>query len=284
MARVLLVGTVTLDLVFGLDHYPKEDEEMRAASLRTVRGGNAGNTAVVLSQLGHQCEFLGVLADAPETSVITDDFDRYAISYAHCPRFPGRPPTSSIYLSGGARSIVHYRDLPELSAQHIKPFDFFGLDWVHFEGRNVAAVKQMLTYVRKQRPGLFISVELEKPREDIEDLFRLADMLICSRHFAQHQGYVKAPAFLGWMRQQAPQACIIAAWGEEGAYGLGANDEIFHAPAMPPARVIDTLGAGDTFNAAAIDGAIHKLPMPELLESACKLAGHKCGIYGFELK
>lgn len=79
------------------------------------------------------------------------------------------------------------------------------------------------------------------------------------------------------------QACIIAAWGEQGAYGLGAEDELCHAEAMPPEQVVDTLGAGDTFNAAVIDGAIRKTPMPALLLAACELAGRKCGRHGFEL-
>ena len=283
MARILLVGTATLDLVFGLDHYPQADEEMRAQSLRTVRGGNAANTAVVLSQLGHEVEFLGVLADAPETSVITDDFERHDIGYGYCPRLPGKPPTSSIYLSGSSRSIVHYRDLPELSAKHFEPANLNTFDWVHFEGRNVVEVEHMMNQVRKHKPSLFASLELEKPRDNIDALFPLADLLICSRYFVQSTGHADPQGFLEWMRQQAPQACIIAAWGEQGAYGLGASDELCHAPAKPPTQVLDTLGAGDTFNAAVIDAAISKTSMPKLLQAACKLAGEKCGRYGFEL-
>lgn len=284
MARVLLVGTASLDLIFNLDHSPAADEEMRAQSLRTVRGGNAANTAVVLRQLGHAAEFLGALAEAPETSVITDDFASRGIEYANCPRFPGKPPTSSIYLTGATRSIVHYRDLPELSAPDIESVYLDNLDWVHFEGRNVAAVQKMMGYVLEQKPDMFISLELEKPRENIETLFPLADLLLCSRGFGQHFGYKNPDDFLRWMRQQAPQACIIAAWGEQGAYALGAGDQICHAPAMPPCEVVDTLGAGDTFNAAVIDAAIRTLPIPELLQAACKLAGDKCGRYGFDLE
>ena len=282
MARILLVGTATLDLVFGLDHYPQADEEMRAQSLRMVRGGNAANTAVVLSRLGHEVEFLGVLADAPETSVITQDFDRHAIGYGHCPRLAGKPPTSSIYLSGRSRGIVHYRDLPELSANHIRQADLPGFDWVHFEGRNVDEVERMMMFARRHKPGLFVSLELEKPRDNIDSLYPLADLLICSRHFAQHVGHAEPQRFLAWMRQQAPQACIIAAWGEEGAYGLGSRDELCHAPALPPEQIVDTLGAGDTFNAAVIDAALRRTAMPELLQVACALAGRKCGHHGFD--
>lgn len=284
MAKILLVGTATLDLVFGLDHHPQADEEMRAQSLHAVRGGNAANTAVVLSQLGHEVEFLGVLADALETSVITDDFERHGIRYANCPRLPGKPPTSSIYLSGSSRSIVHYRDLLELTAQHIDAIDLGGFDWVHFEGRNVDEVERMMRHVRKYKPGLFVSLELEKPRDNINALFSLAHLLICSRHYAQHAGRTDAQGFLVWMRQQAPQACIITAWGEQGAYGLGTRDELCHSPAEPPAQIVDTLGAGDTFNAGVINAAISKTPLPELLQAACKLAGEKCGRYGLDFQ
>jgi ketohexokinase len=141
----------------------------------------------------------------------------------------------------------------------------------------------MMGWVREHKPDLFISLELEKPRENIETLFPLADLLICSRHFAHHLGQYDPQAFLRWMRNQVPQACIIAAWGEEGAYALGASDQLCHAAATPPVRVVDTLGAGDTFNAAVIDAAVKGVAVPELLQSACKLAGAKCGHYGFDL-
>lgn len=283
MAGILLVGTATLDLVFGLSHHPHADDEMRAQSLRTVRGGNAANSAVVLSQLGHAAEFLGVLAAAPETSVIAEDFERHGVAFTHCPRLPGKPPTSSIYLSGDTRSIVHYRDFPELSAQAIEAVDLKGCDWVHFEGRNIAATQAMMEHVRSLRPDLPMSLELEKPREGIAALFGLADLLICSSGFAKHSDSAKPDEFLRWMKQRAPQARIVLASGERGAYGSDAPDTIHHAAAMPPDRMVDTLGAGDTFNAAIIHAALAKASMPAMLGAACRLAGAKCGVHGFAL-
>jgi ketohexokinase len=155
---------------------------------------------------------------------------------------------------------------------------------VHFEGRNVGEVEHMMHFARQHKPGLFVSLELEKLRDNIDALYPLADLLICSRHFAQQLGHTESQAFLSWMRQRASQACIIAAWGEQGAYGLGARDELCHAPAEPPLRIVDTLGAGDTFNAAVIDAALRKTSMRELLRTACNLAGKKCGHCGFDLQ
>lgn len=282
MSRILLVGTVTLDLIFGLEHHPQPDEEMRAGSLRICRGGNAANSAVVLSALGHGAEFLGVIADAPESAVIEKDFHQHGVGFSHCPRLPGRAPASSIYLTGTRRSIVHYRDLPELGLDQFKALSLGEYDWLHFEGRNVEQVARMMSHARTFFPALPISLELEKYRDGIEALFGAAQLLLCSRGFAQHYGFHAPQDFLPWLQARAPQAEVVVAWGESGAYGMDGSKLICHAPAQPPLQVRDTLGAGDTFNAGMIDAQLQKLALKNALEQACQLAGRKCGVYGFD--
>ena len=281
MSRILLIGTATLDLVFELDHHPHADEEMRATALRTCRGGNAANSAVVLAQLGWQAEFLGTLADAPETAVIENDFRRHGVGFDYCPRLLGRPPTSSIYLSQDDRSIVHYRELPELSPLHVSAVPWSNFNWMHFEGRNVSVLLRMLDGVREKAPHVPVSIELEKYRDGIAQLFGRADVLICSRAFARHYGFDAPNAFLTWMASQAPGAALILAWGEGGAYGMDREGDVVHVPAMPPERVVDTLGAGDTFNAGVIDAKLRGLSMYEVLTEGCRVAGIKCGRRGF---
>ncbi|OIQ86483.1 sulfofructose kinase [mine drainage metagenome] len=282
MSRILLVGTATLDLVFELDHHPAADEEMRARALRTCRGGNAANTAVVLAGLGHAAEFLGVLADAPETAVIEQDLARHGVSFQHCQRLPGRAPTSSIYLAGARRSIVHYRDLPELAADRFSSVELGCYDWLHFEGRNVEQLALMMAHARGTVPGLPVSLELEKARDGIESLFGGARLLLCSRGFAQHYGFDHPQDFLAWMQERAPQADVVVAWGESGAFAVNGQTPICHAPAQPSLMVCDTLGAGDTFNAVVISARLQQLSLPGALEHACGLAGRKCGVYGFD--
>lgn len=284
MARILAIGVATLDIVFDLDRYPVEDEEVRAADLRICRGGNASNTAGVLARLGHACAFGGVLADAPESGVILDDFARLNIDISACRTRPGRPPTSSIQLAcaTGSRTIVHYRDLPEYGFGDFARVDLMGFDWLHFEGRNVPDLLRMLERARAERPDLPISLETEKPRPGIEAALPLADLLLCSRGFAQSRGFGEPAAFLRDLRKLAPQADLVAAWGEEGAYGLDRDGRQCASPAFPPETVRDTLGAGDTFNAGVIDAQVRGLPLAAALEHGCRLAGAKCGMAGFD--
>lgn len=282
MARILAIGTATLDLIFTLTRYPDEDAELRARGLRLSPGGNAANTLVVLSQLGHVCAFGGVLAEGPEAAPILEHLVRYRIDLTACPRVPGRPPTSCVLLSleGGTRTIVHYRDLPEFSDEEFSQIDLTQFDWVHFEGRDGSETVRMVRRFCESRPDLPCSVEVEKPRPGIEAVFANVRMLVFSRTYANYLGFDAPRPFLLRMREQASRADLIVTWGKEGAYGLNRRGEIHHSPAFPPVEVKDTLGAGDTFNAGLIDAYVKGRTLAEALAQACRLAGQKCGQIG----
>jgi ketohexokinase len=283
MTQILLVGTATLDIIFQLANYPPEDAEVRVNGLRLCRGGNASNTAVVLSQLGHRCSFVGVLADAPETAVILDDFARFGVDASACPRVAGRPPTSSIQLTPRSRTIVHYRDLPELTAEQFAAVNLQPYDWIHFEGRNVPELLKMLVRVKAVRPDVPVSIEIEKPREGIEAVFHYASLLIASKGFAASRGFDTPEAFLGWLRSAADGAEVVAAWGERGAFGIDREGNLTSSCAYPPEQVIDTLGAGDTFNAGVLSALLKKVGFASAIKQGCRLAGKKCGFFGFKL-
>lgn len=284
MARILAIGTATLDLIFTVAHYPEEDAELRASGLRISPGGNAANILVVLSQLGHRCAFGGVLADSPEVSPILERLSRHQIDLAACRSVRGRPPTSSVLLSlkGGSRTIVHYRDLPEYTDDDFRRIDLSLFDWVHCEARDGLQTVRMIRHLRESRPDLSCSVEVEKPRPGIEAVFADTTLLIFSRAYVGHCGFDTPHPFLLQMHEQAPQADLVLPWGKEGAYGLDRWGGVRHSPAYPPVDVKDTLGAGDTFNAGLIDAYLKGLGLADALSHACRLAGIKCGQVGLE--
>lgn len=283
--RILAVGNATLDIVNLVEAYPAEDDEVRASDQRIARGGNATNTLVVLSQLGHQCSWGGVLADTHDSRYILDDLVKHNIDIKHVVRCKdGRTPISCVVLSGlrGSRTIVHYRRLPEFSDKDFSGIDTAGFDWIHFEGRDVLQLAKML---QRMKGGCNCSLEIEKPREGIEALFSKAGLLMFSSGYARHRGFKDGAAFLSAVRSQVRNGTLMTcAWGEQGAWGMDRSGAVKYSPAYLPRTTVDTLGAGDVFNAAIVHGVVSGDSMDKYLGAACRLAGEQCGRVGLSLR
>jgi ketohexokinase len=282
---VLGVGIATLDVVNEVAAYPREDEEVRALAQRITRGGNVTNSLVVLAQLGYACAWAGTLGDDANSGAILADLDRHGVDAGFCVRHEGgRTPTSYVTLSrhNGSRTIVHHRDLPELRGEEFARIPLAGVGWVHFEGRNPAQTAIMLRDCADRLPGVGISLEVEKDRDGIERLFDGPRVLIFSRAFAESRGYGDPPGFLADQWALTGARLLVLPWGADGAYAQERGGDVCFASARPQPVVRDTLGAGDVFNAALIDGLLAGLDTRDLLVRASRLAGHKCGRRGLD--
>lgn len=284
MARILCVGSVVLDLVFSVPHHPAEDEELRASSLRATAGGNAANTARVLSGLGHDVTLAAVLADHPAGAPLEEGLRQAGVDLAPCRHVTGLPPLSAILLSqqSGRRTIVHHRDTPEYGLDDFARLDLSRWHWAHFEARPGSESERMVRHAHHCRPDLPLSIEVEKVRPGIEVCFPMARLLLFSRGAIEACGFPRPEAFLREMRGRVPHTLMSAAWGDEGAWAIEADGALRHAPAVPPPLIVDTIGAGDTFNAGMIGALATGRPLWESLEAASRLAGRKVGQIGFD--
>lgn len=286
MAHILVVGNATLDIVNLVDSYPREDDEVRAVAQFRRRGGNAANTAVALAQLGHATAFAGTLTDEPDGRTILDDLTQHGVTTAHVRMVAqGKVPTSYVSLSRatGSRTIVHYRDLPEYAAAEFARIPLEGIDWIHFEGRNLDEVQPMLRDSRTRAPQARLSLEAEKPRPGMEALFADVDVVLFSRVYARHHGFEDAAGFLCAQHARHSHAVLACGWGTEGAWAMAPTGEQLYTPAFPPPQVVDTLGAGDVFNAGMIDALARRTTLQDALVHAARIAGRKCGRYGIEV-
>lgn len=287
MASVLGIGVATCDVVNTVDVYPPEDTKVRIRSRRTARGGNVTNTLVVLGQLGHRCAWGGTVAGDEQGRWILSELHRAGVDTRGCRLYPeASTPTSYILysLATGSRTIAHYRDLPEFHAADFRRLPVGGHDWVHFEGRHVKDTAAMLACMAEEHGDVTRSVEIERPRPHIERLFDHAHVLFFSKDYMMAAGAEDGPAaFLEGMHRRLPHARLLGTWGDGGAYGIGPEGRVLHSPAYPPDEIVETIGAGDTFNAGVIDALVSGRRLGEALESGCRLAGAKCGRAGFEL-
>ncbi|XP_022071037.1 ketohexokinase-like isoform X10 [Acanthochromis polyacanthus] len=262
--KILCVGLVCLDIINVVDKYPEEDTDSRLAfrlmliqanintdcrclSQRWQRGGNASNSCTVLSLLGAPCAFMGSLSAGPVAE-----------------------------------------NLPDVTAEDFSKVNLSQFRWIHWEGRNADEQVKMIQQVEMhnsrlpQQQRITVSVEIEKIREPLYQLFPHGDVVFVSKDVARHFGFQSAEAALrGFYPRVRQGAVLICAWAEKGASALG-PDGFFHSDAFPPPSLVDTLGAGDTFNAAVIYTLSHGGTVQEALTFGCRVAGAKCGFHGYD--
>lgn len=276
MSLVLLVGNATLDIINEVTHYPREDEELRALGQRIAIGGNAANTAQVLAQHQHLPHLAVSLSEDAEGKRIYRALEHAAVDLSHVQWCEGVAPVSYITLNtqNGSRTIVHHRDLAELSAEFLEQTDFGRYDWIHFEGRNVAVLQQVLPKVREQCFDQAISLEIEKNRADIDSLIEFVDMVMFSRALAEVRGFSDAESLLTHFHQQYPTHVFSCTWGEAGAWAID-REGVLYCQSVQAEKVVDTVAAGDVFNAGLIHGLMTGGVLSEALQYAVGLAGKK---------
>jgi len=282
MPSILLTGVSTLDIINHVETYPDEDSEVRAVSQQIRSGGNASNMAIVIQQLGIQANLLAKRADDSNASLIFSYLENKLVQTSFCPvQKHSSTPTSYITLNqaNGSRTIVHYRKLDELDIADFNNVDLNQFDWLHFEARNCHHLLAMLKHsLAFNKP---VSIELEKPREAIEDILPYANVLLISKPFAESQGFSSAEDCLLHFSEQYPDKTITCTWGELGAWAYFPS-QLIHQAAPQVSRVVETIGAGDTFNAGFISSLINGQSVNDSLEFATKLATKKCQQSGFD--
>ncbi|KAI3341354.1 putative PfkB family kinase [Ustulina deusta] len=303
MRHFVGVGACYLDTILCVSHYPSEDEKLRALSTSTRRGGNCPNTLEVLRDLLQSVDApttLHLVAVLPSrqssaTGKIEESLGS-GVSLQAClfREEYHNPPSSYIIrsLATDSRTIINYNDLPEMSYDEFsRAADALSAEdtWYHFEGRIPDVTLQCMKYLRRLHAGIYISVELEKPaRDGLQELVPEADVVFYSKGWATGNGYNDAEECLRAQAKLAPNALLLCCtWGEQGSYALEPRTDAYCGTAAfhpEGSRVIDTIGAGDTFIAGILYTFLggHKTwSLAQKLAFANRLAGFKVVQEGF---
>ena len=322
--HVVCVGIVTQDIHLECDSYPAEDASVRALSQVSRPGGNAANTSAVLSLLSHSPAStahltlsLSLLASlgtpASSSPSLSTLHSLYRIDTSACIFHQHFPlPTSYIVLSQatGTRTIIHYRGrLPELAADAIHRIKAIPA-LAHWEGRaNVGAIAAHMHHIRTapralSSPDPLLSLEIEKPRDGIQQLWPLPDVLTVGKEYATHlvPSAISASDFLASLPSDVLPLCshqlLVVTWGELGAALRLPSGRVLLCPATE-VQVVDSVGAGDTFIAGLLYGVLRERSAwaaadgkvwewgdergERLIRFACAIAGEKCRVKGLDV-
>lgn len=297
--KILLVGLVCVDIVNVCQQFPEEDTDTGVLYQDWKRGGNAANNATILSLLGVSCEFLGTIANSYEKEFLLEDFSKYNIDISNCIFYDNHSTPLSIVMinsQNGSRTILHSgKKLPSVTVKDFQKVDLIKkhYKWIHFEARrgkeNAVAIQQMLEKIADHNQKnnasnqIITSVELEKAVPEFSILLNLSDYVIVGKDYSQYHGYSSMEeAIMGFGPKCRPGSALICTWGAQGAMCRHGDGTTHKSPAVPPNKLLDTLGAGDTFTAGTIYYLYRGHGLNEAVDFGCRLAGAKCGIMGYD--
>ncbi|HEY0275383.1 MAG TPA: PfkB family carbohydrate kinase [Paenirhodobacter sp.] len=238
-------------------------------------GGNAVNVAVIAARLGIRSAYIGCFG-ATDTAgqLIGDALEAENVDVSRVRRIAGNTARTFIGHRGEDRIFLGFdRGIrPEYT---LEPEDFrfiAAFDALH-TGLNNDKNEEMERLAASARMMTVDFADHWQPAQ--RDRFApLADIAFLSHATGD------AAHCVDTMRgfAAAGAALVVATRGENGAMAL-ADGQVF-SQSSAPARIVDTLGAGDAFVAGFLDGWLRGRKTPAALEDGARSAAAICAELG----
>lgn len=279
---VIAVGSATIDCFVGL---PVDFRNIRHGSklliedISLLTGGGATNVAVGLRRLGLRTGFIGEVGDDHSAHIIRRDLDREGVDFLVEQHSRHETAYSVILESKGKdRAILVYKG----ASSYLHPEEVRGIDkdadWYYFSsmmGASLNTLKKLANYARKNSIRVFFnpsSYTIKRCRKEMDSILSATTMISVNKEEAQAlvRSRSKDPrTLLEKMKDLGPEVCIITD-GDKGAYAFDGESHL-HVPARKT-RIVDTTGAGDSFNSGFLGAYMikEKLGGKERLRAAMK--------------
>jgi ribokinase len=250
MTRVVVVGSINMDLVTLAPRFAAPGETILGERFLTVHGGKGANQAVAAARLGAEVALIGALGDDAFGTQLHEGLAREGVSLEHVARIADcGSGTASITVAEGENHIIVV---------------------------SAANARVTPTQIERAQSTLAsadaILVQMEIPLDAIEATLRLGhrlgkpvilnpapaqplpiEWLKLARYLTPNQHELAillgadADEDFRSLMQRAPAPVVLTRGGDGAWYRDGG--EPAHQPGFK-VEVVDTTGAGDTFNAA----------------------------------
>ena len=267
MGRVVVVGSLNIDLVTHVGRHPKPGETVLGTGLERLAGGKGANQAVAASVVGAAVVMVGCVGSDEAGSAYVTRLSGLGIDVASIRVAPDCPTghalitiddvgENSIVVVAGANAAVAVDDLEVLESVGSGDIVLLQLEVPLEVG--TAAVRR--ASARGARVVLNLAPYVALP----PDVVALADPLVVNEHEA-----------LLLADSQAVPASLVVTFGAAGAAWDG--DQLT-GPVVDQLEVLDTTGAGDAFcgalSAALVAGADRRAALRTALAAGADAVRH----------
>jgi ribokinase len=282
VTKLLIIGDIGLDLIMGpVDRWPSPGTEALVDRMEMRAGFSAANAALAARHLGHDCRLVGAVGNDDLGRWIVDKLDGIETRLA----FTGTATTLSVAFiqSDGERSFLttrgHLESIDWAGIMPVidpaQPGDIALLTGLFLMPRLRTAYGETLRTLRQH--GYRIAVDTGWPTEGWTSEIRAevtawlphCDLLLLNEiEIPGLSGHADIDdALTDLAGHMAPGGIAVAKMGARGA--MAAQDGLLFRGAAPTVSAFDTVGAGDSFNAAFLAALQNGLPLDTALDAGC---------------
>jgi ribokinase len=272
--KILVFGSLNIDLTFSVDHIVKPGETIGSVSLTKSAGGKGANQAAALAKAGMDVRMAGKIGEDGE--FLLKLLQSYGVDTACVSRYEGatgqaviqldRDKQNAIVLFAGGNGRITLDEIQGTIGQ-------FGRGDTIVLQNEVVRLGEIMETARER--GLRICLNPSPCDETIETLpLQLTDIFFVNE--LEGAALAALPVteppqrILDRLTERFPAAEIILTAGKEGAYygfqGTCEKGDIIDLP------VADTTAAGDTFTGYFLAARAKNFSVSESLALACKAA------------
>jgi sugar/nucleoside kinase (ribokinase family) len=272
---ILVIGDLNADLILtGLSGHPRYGREVLVSGCSLTLGGSGAIFACGLAKLGRQVCFLGMVGQDPIGDLVLGLMRDRGIDVSRVKRDSKTGTGIAVaFTETGDRALVSYLGtVARATPRDVAPGDLRGYSHLHLTSPfiQLGLSEHFPLLLRKAKlAGLTTSLDPGwDPRErwDLKKLYPWVDVLLVNEVEAKALAGTGKPAAAA--KKLAGRATmVVVKAGPKGAVAATRGGE-WNAPSYA-IEVVDTTGAGDTFDAAFIDGWLQGHRVQEVLAYAC---------------
>lgn len=277
---VVSIGRLYCDLNFhGIGQLPQLGQEVFADSLTLHAGGGAFITASYLVSLGCQAKAMGTMPGAPFQSIVESEASNNGISLEYCEVATPSEPQLTVAMSlSGDRAFMTRRPGDALPANYKDSIRSFGntagTKHLHIaELSTLLAHPDLITLAREN--DLTVSLDCGWDESSFGDS-SARELIAGVDLFMPNELEIARLKEHGIDEFVAPVTVV-----KQGVDGASAytKERACHTANADKVEVVDTIGAGDAFNAGFIVAWLRESSLPR-----CLGLGNRCGAIAVSLR
>ena len=273
---VLVIGDINPDIIItGLKKYPGPGEEILVDDLNIAPGGGAAISSLALAKLGLNIAIYGCIGKDLFSKMLLDNLVEVGVDITNVTILDDTKAGTSIVLTDEKdRSFITYRgaldklDLYSISDEVLGNCDFCFLH--NYDHNKIDEYLNLAIRLNKLGKKIIFDVGYDESEEWDPKVFELltkVDLFIPDELEALcFSGKKTISEALSQLSTFCPKVVIKA--GNKGAFALK-NGSVINVPCFPT-TVIDSTGAGDSFDAGFIYGMVKGYS----LDNSLKLANY----------